>query len=115
MSAVVLGISRQASDPALFLRETRNWHEACNRKIDRCRCDGTGLVQRRAVQQRRCPGASLQPWDAAFFVGPGRDARASAEGSVEHKGRTVTIKTKARPSRRSFLKASAGTAALLAA
>jgi len=31
------------------------------------------------------------------------------------KGRTVTIKTKARPSRRSFLKASAGTTALLAA
>src|SRR5262245_11745842 len=50
-----------------------------------------------------------------FLSAAGRDARANAEGSVEQKGRAVTIKTKPRMSRRSFLKASAGTAALLAA
>src|SRR5215510_2013666 len=51
-----------------------------------------------------------------FFVGH-RERRASGCRMDEsnQKGRTVTIKTKARPSRRSFLKASAGTAALFAA
>src|SRR5262245_54986376 len=76
-------------------------------------------VQWWAEQQRRCPGASLQPRDAAFLSATGETLETGAETSAEPesntKGRTVTITTKARPSRRSFLKASAGTAALFAA
>src|SRR5262245_61209694 len=50
-----------------------------------------------------------------FFSATGSDVRAGADWESNQKGRTVTIKTNARPTRRSFLKASAGTAALLAA
>src|SRR5262245_2945022 len=52
---------------------------------------------------------------ARLFCRPGRDTNGRRQMCPTRKGRIVTITTKPRLSRRSFLKASAGTAALLAA
>src|SRR5215510_13703277 len=114
-AARILATLRQTSDAKAVSARTGTGTKLVTGRVNGCRRNGTRWSNGGPSSNAAVPGQASPASGRGFFSATGSDVRAGADWESNQKGRTVTIKTNARPTRRSFLKASAGTAALLAA
>src|SRR5262245_49712914 len=114
-AARILATLRQTSDAKAVSARTGTGTKLVTGRVNGCRRNGTGWSNGGPSSNAAVPGQASSLGTRLFFGHGERRASGCRLDESNQKGRTVTIKTKARPSRRSFLKASAGTAALLAA